>query len=70
MDAHRSIHTSMGAQPGGREALIAATYFPQNYDGIIAGAPETSDSGKLLARYNIYRQVLNPDNILPSFKMN
>ena len=58
-----------GCSTGGREALIAATYFPQNYDGIVAGAPETSNSGKLLARYNIYRQVLSVDNILPASKI-
>ncbi|MES2952733.1 MAG: tannase/feruloyl esterase family alpha/beta hydrolase, partial [Pseudomonadota bacterium] len=58
-----------GCSTGGREALIAATHFPQNYDGILAGAPETSNSGKLLARYNIYRQVLNHGNILPSSKV-
>ncbi len=53
-----------GCSTGGREALIAATYFPQNYDGIIAGAPETSNSGKMLARYNIYQQLLAPGSLL------
>ncbi len=58
-----------GCSTGGREALIAATHFPQNYDGIIAGAPETSNSGKLLARYNIYRQLLTPGSVLPPPKI-
>ncbi|MES2581405.1 MAG: tannase/feruloyl esterase family alpha/beta hydrolase [Pseudomonadota bacterium] len=58
-----------GCSTGGREALIAANHFPQNYDGIIAGAPETSNSGKLLARYNIYRHLLTPDSVLPASKI-
>jgi feruloyl esterase len=37
----------MGCSQGGREALIAATRFPEQFDGIIAGSP-ASDLGGII----------------------
>ncbi|MEJ5979165.1 tannase/feruloyl esterase family alpha/beta hydrolase [Novosphingobium sp. PS1R-30] len=36
-----------GCSQGGREALIAATRFPEKFDGIIAGSPVVNQSGIL-----------------------
>lgn len=36
-----------GCSQGGREALIAATRFPEKFDGIIAGSPVVNQSGVL-----------------------
>ena len=35
----------IGCSQGGREALIAATHFPQEFDGIISGAPAADLGG-------------------------
>jgi Tannase and feruloyl esterase len=48
-----------GCSAGGREALNAATFFPQNYDGIVAGAPAVSQAGSLAARIKAHAQLFN-----------
>lgn len=35
----------IGCSKGGQEALAAAAYYPQNYDGVIAQAPASNASG-------------------------
>lgn len=35
----------MGCSTGGRQALLSAQRFPQDFDGIIAGAPVVSEAG-------------------------
>src|SRR5262249_36100894 len=37
----------MGCSQGGREALVAATRFPEQFDGIIAGSPVSGLSGTI-----------------------
>jgi feruloyl esterase len=39
----------MGCSQGGREALVAATRFPEKFDGIIAGSPVSNLSGSIWA---------------------
>jgi feruloyl esterase len=39
----------MGCSQGGREALIAATRFPDQFDGVIAGSPVSNLSGTIWA---------------------
>lgn len=50
-----------GCSDGGREALMEAQRFPQDYDGIVAGAP-ASDWTKLLANAVWSEQAVDPAN--------
>jgi feruloyl esterase len=45
----------MGCSQGGREALIAATRFPEQFDGVIAGSPVSNLSGPVWA--NVARGI-------------
>jgi hypothetical protein len=44
---------------GGREALMEAQRFPDDYEGILAGAAQISATNLLTARYNRRRPVRN-----------
>ncbi|WP_374595736.1 tannase/feruloyl esterase family alpha/beta hydrolase [Sphingosinicella sp.] len=43
------LHYFEGCSSGGRQALMAATRFPRDYDGIVAGAPAASYSRMMAA---------------------
>lgn len=45
-----------GCSNGGRDALMLAQRFPEDYDGIIAGAP-AADFTNLMSRFNWNRQI-------------
>lgn len=53
-----------GCSSGGREALAAATRFPADYDGVIAGAPPADYSGLLLAAAWTQQQLARPGAML------
>ena len=74
------MQTYYGAQPqfsyfsgcstGGRDAIEAAIHFPQNYDGVIAGAPVVASAGLQAARIGIHNQLFSSTaNFLPPNKI-
>jgi feruloyl esterase len=66
-DANISRSYFSGCSQGGREALIAATRFPEKFDGIIAGSPVSDQSGVLwhgLGR-TLFAQQFSPAKLTP-----
>ncbi len=52
-----------GCSNGGRQAMMSAQRFPDDFDGIVAGAPAHDFSGVLAAfAYNMQRIFPHPDN--------
>jgi feruloyl esterase len=49
-----------GCSNGGRQALIEAIHYPDDFDAILAGAPSTSISTLTLARVDVGRKIF-PD---------
>ena len=55
---------------GGRQALMEAQRYPEDYDGILAGAPANYWTHLLSnALYNAQATTLDPDNYIPSSKL-
>ena len=55
---------------GGREALMEAQRFPEDYDGIIAGAPANNWTRLMAtALYNTQALTLDPQDYIPSSKL-
>ena len=54
-----------GCSNGGRQALVEATQFPADYDGIIAGDP-FFDIRSVIGGARIAKQQLSPANYLPA----
>ena len=54
-----------GCSNGGRQALVEATQFPADYDGIIAGDP-FFDIRSIVGATRIARQLLSPATYLPA----
>ncbi len=53
-----------GCSNGGRQALMSAQRFPEDFDGIVAGAPAHDFSGVLAAfAYNMQRIFPDPENL-------
>jgi hypothetical protein len=49
-----------GCSSGGRQALMAATRFPNDYDGIVAGAPAASFARKMAAGAWMQKLLADP----------
>jgi hypothetical protein len=60
----------MGCSNGGRQALMEAQRFPEDYDGILAGAPANFWTHLLTkALADAQATTLNPESYIPSSKL-
>src|SRR5262245_53527397 len=67
-DAARSYF--VGCSTGGQQALVEAQRFPDDYDGIVAGAPGNNRTHLLTAFVWSYRATrYEPDSFLPHSKL-
>lgn len=55
-----------GCSNGGRQALVEAARFPDDYQGVIAGSPGLDFSGFSLAWARIFKQSLTPETYIPA----
>lgn len=51
----------MGCSTGGRQALVSAQRFPQDFDGIIAGAPVVSEAGTSMSFVWTLKSLMRAD---------
>ena len=59
-----------GCSDGGREALMEAQRYPDDYDGIVAGAPANYWTGLLsLAAFNTQALTATPASFIPPIKI-
>lgn len=61
-DADRSYF--VGCSGGGRQALIEASRFPEDYDGVVAGAPAASWTDLAIAMINPIQAQLPPGSAI------
>jgi feruloyl esterase len=54
-----------GCSTGGRQALTAAQRYPEDFDGIIAGAPASYSSKQTFGQIWIYQATASPERELP-----
>ncbi len=54
-----------GCSTGGRQALTAAQRYPEDFDGIIAGAPASHSSTQAFGQIWIYQATADPASALP-----
>jgi len=67
-DAQRSYF--IGCSDGGREALMEAQRFPEDFDGIVAGAPANNFSGLMAAMVWDKQAILaTPGSAIPPAKL-
>ena len=66
--AHHNYFT--GCSAGGRHGLIAAQRYPEDWDGIIVGAPAHATTRQLLGNHvNWSTQWQKPENLIPREKL-
>lgn len=58
-----------GCSDGGREALMTAQRYPQDFDGIVAGAPAWSWTRMQGSAATLMREMLDPARALPTGKL-
>ena len=69
MAGARDFHTGRAAQPGGRQGLMEVQRYPEDFDGIIAGAPANNQIQLCAWRMAIVVASLNdPARVLPVAK--
>lgn len=59
----------IGFSEGGREALIAAQHYPQDYDGVISVAPLTSVIVEEIANVVMFQEHYQPGGLMTNAKM-
>src|SRR5579871_540032 len=55
-----------GCSNGGRQAMVEATHFPEDYDGIIAGAPFMDIRAIIQGTKQEKAQLRSPDSYIPA----
>ena len=58
-----------GCSNGGRQALMEAERFPEDFDGIIAGDPGLGTQGHLKRLLTYQTMMSSPDHVLPAAKL-
>jgi feruloyl esterase len=58
-----------GCSTGGRQALTAAQRYPDDFDGIVAGAPASHTSTQAFGQIWVYQATANPAAALPGDKL-
>ena len=54
-----------GCSTGGRQALTAAQRYPEDFDGIVAGAPASHSSSQAFGQIWFYQLLADPASALP-----
>ena len=54
-----------GCSTGGRQALTASQRYPQDFDGIVAGAPATHTSSQVFSQVLFHQALADPAAALP-----
>jgi feruloyl esterase len=58
-----------GCSTGGRQAVTAAQRYPDDFDGIVAGAPASHTSTQAFGQIWFYQALANPVSALPKEKL-
>jgi feruloyl esterase len=58
-----------GCSTGGRQAVTAAQRYPEDFDGIVAGAPASHTSTQAFGQIWFYQALADPSSALPREKL-